>query len=347
MPLSVNGQGKSFFKTFTPKEYDAHAQNWAIIQDNEGFIYVGNSNRLLIYDGKRWQALKLNNSIVRSLDKDENDRIYYGAQGEFGYLYANKNGSISNKSLVNLLPDSLKLFGDVWKTYAFKDKVIFQTFDYIFIYQNNKITVIEAKNYYHFGYKRNNDFYIIDREIGLKKLTKSGLKLLEGGEKLANLRIYGWINYNDSVLIVTREKGCFSMKFNLNNEISLKPFKTQIDDILLDGEVYCANAMSMQHIGIGTLYKGFYLLNQKGELLKTINKASGLKSEIINAFCEDQQMGLWLALDIGIARVEINSGFQYLDEKEGIEGIVNTVVSFKHKIYCGTTKGLYEIENVP
>jgi hypothetical protein len=178
LPNLVVGQGKSFLKNYSPKEYDGNAQNWCIVQDNTGILYVGNSHGLLIYDGKEWRSLKLNNSIVRSLAKDKTDKIFYGAQGEFGYLYANSNGVVSSKSLVNLLPDSLKLFGDVWKTYTFNDRVIFQTFDHVYIYQNNKIKVIEAENYYHFGFQRNDDFYIIDREIGLKKLSGNTLNLV-------------------------------------------------------------------------------------------------------------------------------------------------------------------------
>lgn len=343
LPLLTCGQGKSFFKNFMPKDYNSQAQNWCVLQDDNGLMYFGNNVGLLIYDGENWTSLKLNNSIVRSLEKAKNGRVYYGAQGEFGYLYANANGIIKSKSLVNLLPDSLKLFGDVWKTYAYEDKIIFQTFDYVFIYENEKIKILEAENYYHFGYQRKKDFYIIDREIGLKILTQDGLKMVNGGEFFANLRIYGWINYDDYALIVTREKGIFKLTFKENASIEIMPFKTKIDDLMISGEVYCAGAMSDNNIGIGTLYSGFYLINDNGELLKNIDKDAGLKSEIINAFYEDQQKGLWLALDIGIARVEINSGFQSYSLSEGLEGIVNSVVRFNGKIYFGTTKGLFEI----
>jgi GR25 family glycosyltransferase involved in LPS biosynthesis len=101
--------------------------------------------------------------------------------------------------------------------------------------------------------------------------------------------------------------------------IDIVPFKTKIDDLMISGEVYCAGPMSNNNIGIGTLYSGFYLINEQGVLLKSIDKEAGLKSEIINAFYEDQQKGLWLALDIGIARVEINSGFRSLNQNEVLQ----------------------------
>jgi serine phosphatase RsbU (regulator of sigma subunit) len=341
----VVGQGKNFIKTYTPKDYDGQAQNWCVIQGPEGLMYFGNSMGLLIYDGEKWESINLNNSIVRSLAKDSNDKIYYGAQGEFGYLITDDKGRITNKSLIHLLPDSLKIFGDVWKTYCYQNKVIFHTYDYIYIYENEHITVVEADNYFHFGYQRNDEFYIIDKEIGLKKLVKNKAVLIPGGEFFARLRIYGWINFKDYSLVVTREKGVFKVKFGSDGAVVAEPFKTEIDEAMVKGEIYCSTLLSNGNIGFGTLYQGFYITNAEGKLLKVINKTSGLRCEIIKACFEDKQKGLWLALDEGISRIEINSGFQSFDEDEGLEGIVNSILNFEGKIYCGTTKGLFVINN--
>ena len=343
LPIFAMGQGKSFIKTYTPKEYDGQAQNWCIIQGSEGLMYFGNSMGILIYDGEKWEALNLNNSIVRSLAKDKNDKIFYGAQGEFGFLTNDKEGRIINHSLIHLLPDSMQMFGDVWKTYCYDNKVVFHTYDHIYVYDYNKITVIEAENSFHFGYQRNNDFYIIDKAIGLKKLVNNKAVLIPGGDFFANLRIYGWINYENHSLLVTREKGVFKVSFNHDGSISTASFKTEIDEALLKGEVYCATLLSNGNIGFGTLYQGFYLTDDFGKLQKVINKSSGLKCEIVIACYEDKQKGLWLALDEGISRIEISNGFQSLDEDEGLEGIVNSIVKYENKIYCGTTKGLFVI----
>ena len=344
LPNLMVGQGKSFLKNYSPKDYDGNPQNWCIVQDNNGILYVGNSHGLLIYDGKIWRSLKLNNSIVRSLAKDKTDKIFYGAQGEFGYLYANSNGVVSSKSLVNLLPDSLKLFGDVWKTYAFNDKVIFQTFNHVYIYQNNKIKVIEAENYYHFGFQRNDDFYIIDREIGLKKLSGNTLNLVEGGAFFAKLRIYGWINYDEYALLVTREKGILKVKFNKDESISIDPYKTEIDSALIAGEVYCAALLNNENIAFGTLNQGLFVTDKFGKKIEIINKNThNIKSDIINAVYLDQQNGLWIALDVGIARVEINNGLHFFGEQDNLEGTVNSVIKFNGNIYSGTSKGLFKI----
>jgi hypothetical protein len=344
-PFVLFAQGKSFYKTYIPKEYNAHAQNWCALQDNDGIMYFGNTIGLLIYDGENWQSLKLNNSVVRSLDKDDKGTIYYGAQGEFGYLYKNKKGQIVGKSLVDLLPDSLQLFGDVWKTYTFKNKVIFQTYDYLFIYEDNKITAIEADNVFHFGYKRADDFYIVDRELGLKKLNDNKLNELKGGDFFKKFRIYGWINYPDYTLIATREKGVFKVVFEKNDSIVITPFNTEINEELIKAEVYCATQLKNGNLAFGTLYQGLFLTNNEGKLLKIINKSDGLKSEMVRWCYEDNQQGLWLALNMGITRVEVSNNIESYGEEQLLEGIVTSFESFNGKYYCGTSKGLFEITN--
>ena len=75
-----------FFRNFTPSEYDAMSQNWALAQDCRGYIYVGNNNCLLRFNGKGWSRFRPfkdnENAIVRSLYYDgEQDRLYLGSFG--------------------------------------------------------------------------------------------------------------------------------------------------------------------------------------------------------------------------------------------------------------------------
>ena len=49
--------GHPFLTYFGPADYDAAGQNWAIIEDERGVIYVGNNVGLLEYDGVSWRLL--------------------------------------------------------------------------------------------------------------------------------------------------------------------------------------------------------------------------------------------------------------------------------------------------
>jgi hypothetical protein len=88
----VNGQAKKdfqglpFISNYDPLTYQAGIQNFDIIQDDLGRIFVANNLGLLEYDGKNWTRYGLNNTKVRSVFLGPDRRIYVGSQADFGYL---------------------------------------------------------------------------------------------------------------------------------------------------------------------------------------------------------------------------------------------------------------------
>ena len=82
--------GIPYIKNYKKSEYNAATQNWAIIQDKRGVIYMGNNDGVLEFDGMNWTSFPVSNSsIVRSLAIDKDEKIWIGACNEIGYLQAN------------------------------------------------------------------------------------------------------------------------------------------------------------------------------------------------------------------------------------------------------------------
>ena len=46
-----NESGRPFIRNYEAREYQAHSQNWSILQDQRGVMYFGNSIGVLEYDG--------------------------------------------------------------------------------------------------------------------------------------------------------------------------------------------------------------------------------------------------------------------------------------------------------
>lgn len=98
--FAQNEPGAPFIRNYLPKEYKSSSQNWAIIQDNRGVIYFGNSSGILEFDGKKWRLIEVSNkSVVRSLAKDNKGIIYVRASSEFGYLASDASGLLKYISL--------------------------------------------------------------------------------------------------------------------------------------------------------------------------------------------------------------------------------------------------------
>jgi len=82
---NIQENGYPLINNYSPKEYGADTQNWAIMQDERGIMYFGNNLGLLEYDGSDWKLYPLpNNSTVRSLALGENGKIYAGGVGDLG-----------------------------------------------------------------------------------------------------------------------------------------------------------------------------------------------------------------------------------------------------------------------
>src|SRR5690606_41647879 len=69
--------------------FQGGSRTWDIKQDSRGILYFANNDGLITFDGGYWKLYPLpNRTIVRSLYIDDNDRVYVGGQGEFGYFEA-------------------------------------------------------------------------------------------------------------------------------------------------------------------------------------------------------------------------------------------------------------------
>jgi hypothetical protein len=134
-------------------DYNAGTQNWKIVQDSQGIIYVANNQGLLTFDGNRWNKYILpNETIIRSLALGEDGKVYIGGQSEIGYFEADKHGLLSYHSLLPLIPGGQREFADVWHVVAMKDQVFFHSNKKIILFNNGKMVVYPSIHWDYLGY---------------------------------------------------------------------------------------------------------------------------------------------------------------------------------------------------
>src|SRR5690606_9094268 len=86
---------------------------------------------------------------------------------------------------------------------------------------------------------------------------------------------------------------------------------------------------------------GVIIVNQAGEIVQHINKNNGLQNNTVLSLAVDKQSNLWVGLDNGIDRIDINSPLYYYSDLRGNIGTVYTSIIFDDKIYLGTNQGLF------
>src|SRR5690606_4333040 len=132
--------GSPLVQQYTKAAYKAGNQNWAVAAGKNGIMYVANADGLLAFDGQYWTLHPLpNKSTVRSVAVGEDGRIYTGGLGEFGYWEDKGYEQMRYQSISQLLGKEQQARDEVWKIIVDGDRVLFQTFSTIYIYEDNNL----------------------------------------------------------------------------------------------------------------------------------------------------------------------------------------------------------------
>jgi hypothetical protein len=91
----IKSTGVPSIVNYIRSEYNASTQNWSVTQNNNGFMYFGNNDGIMEYDGTGWKTYPVpNSSVVRSV-LAVGDTIYSGAFEEIGFLAPDNEGHSS------------------------------------------------------------------------------------------------------------------------------------------------------------------------------------------------------------------------------------------------------------
>lgn len=353
--------GQTFIQYYPPASYlNKHRQNWCVIQDHRGMIYVGNTTGLLTFDGVKWRFYQCSNrSVIRSLKKDDFGRIYYGAKGEFGYLSADSVGTLQLIPLSDFLPDTVENIGDVWDIACTSDKVYFQSRYYTFrfdiaaissakqaVYPKANIWIEKKAAIGFTGLVAVNEAaYFQDLGKGLLKVTGDSLEILtESGpaKSIVFDKILPLANHKESephLLFVTKFDGLYEMNGEVISQVELAPF---VQDFLLKNNLTISSAfLPNGHLAISTVRKGLLILDQDYRLVRCLNKSTGLATDAVTYAYSDRQEGLWLATEKGIARVETSSPLTFFSNSHGIEGNIYSITYHKESLCLGTASGIF------
>lgn len=342
--FSQKPEGIPFIRNYSPKESGTATDNWAIAQDQRGIMYFGNAAGVLEYDGTTWKLIPVsNNSIVRSLAIDADGIVYVGAVGEFGFLSPDEKGVLSYHSLLDKLPEEEQNFADVWKTYVTPQGVYFQTFTKLIRVSKKDVKIWKPEKSFHFSFLVKNEFYINEREKGLKHIVGDELTFVDGGNFFAGLRIYSMLPYpGNKILVATREKGFVLMNEKPSeNDSAIHFWNVEASTSLIKDQVYGGTALENGRYAFATLQNGVLITDIHGNIQQQLNKQNGLRDDIINFVGVDHQQDLWIALGNGLSRIEISSPLHLLHDAQGLIGSIQDIVKYKGRLYVATSIGVF------
>ncbi|MBF9255103.1 hypothetical protein I2I11_17525 [Pontibacter sp. 172403-2] len=339
--------GNPFIQSFPPAAYQSNAyisspQNWGIIQDNRGIMYVSNTSGVLEYDGISWRLV--NGTGYEGhfrLAKNSDGRIFVGSNNNFGFLAPDSVGKIQ---FVSLLPHLKAKYPELTATKiaAVGRNVYFSSGQHIFRWSGKNFKVWNSKAGFAHIFSCHNQLYAIDKAKGLCVLEQEQFKALPGTKGFDTLEVTALLPVpatsapGHNLLVVTYGHGLFKYKDQALQRLPISPAGA------LDREAFMHGiSLADGTIALATVSRGVVIINPEGAVKKVIDKKSGLNDNTVIQLYKDREGGIWAALNKGISRLAYPSPLSYLNETSGLEGIVLSMLKVGNRLYAGTTSGLY------
>lgn len=322
--------GLPYIKQYTSDDYQVGNQNWDVIQDARGVMYFANRDGILQFDGLNWNNIKVSsNSSVQSLALDDaTQRIYVGADGEFGYLRLDTVGGLKYESLLSKVHERQRV--SVGKIYSIaispSQGVVFQSLQNLYILRGDSIVVKAAEKSFKSLFTVGGNIYTVSTGHGILQLKDLVF------DKVTALSIAGddvkfMESVGDSTVLVSNACGIAIYKPG-----SCYLLQKPINDIMR-GYLNCVTRLHDGSYAFGVGKQGVIITDSQFNIVR-----SGLLGGFVTSIYEDCNNMLWLTTNgSGVAAVDVFSPFsKFYNSQTKISGSIKSIIRQGSSLYIGT-----------
>ncbi len=230
------------------------------------------------------------------------------------------------------------------------DKVYFCSFEGIFLFQNLRfVKAFHTETSFFVAFNINNRLYLQNVKKGLAYIDEQdSLRLIKGSDVFAdNYKVYNIFPHNNKIIAASRKRGFYIFdpaEISTKETVTFTKFPVEIDSLIIKNSFVPVSRTGDNKMVIGTTSAGAVVADNDGKLLNLIDKQSGLQDNNIWDTKIDRQQGLWLPLNNGISRANLNLPLTYWNEQHGLVGNkVYAITKFENTIYIGTPQGVFYV----
>ncbi|WP_290477365.1 MULTISPECIES: triple tyrosine motif-containing protein [unclassified Leeuwenhoekiella] len=322
--------------SYTRSDFEADGQFWTMTEDDEGVLYFGNNDGIIVYDGERWQKVTLpNHSTVRSLVKAKNNTIYVGGFNEIGILKKTSNGGYYYHSLSEELNLETENLENLWQVHEFKNAIIYRSFSELTVINANTASHVKANVNFLYSGIVNDHLYVQDQNTGIFEFDPKNNTLTKLFESPSVEGIVSFLPVEnvDEFLIVTKPGIIYLANRKTGKLVFQKRlFKPE------DQEQILVAAPFQDHYLVGTLTNK--VLKLKANLEKdpsTTNFKRLTNSSVLNIYPQEEKDRFWVLMNNGIDLVEFDSPEIQLFDGSSIADIE----LYNDILYLATNTGVY------
>lgn len=336
--LTICAQEVPPIQVFTPQDYGAEDQNWAITQSQNNFIYITNNKGLLEYNGASWQLYDAKkDGVLRSVSVI-GDRIYSGGYMDFGYWSKNTLGKLDYTSLVTSMDFSLLEDEVFWGIIDVEDYVLFQSFKRIYIYNtaDQSYDIIDSDLRINKIFRVNESIYFQTIGEGVFEIENGKAQLIIPSDAIDGRELVNIYADDNGLLLQTKSYGFFSFQNAVVNKWNI-----DADNLLSNISVYSSKRLKDGSFVLGTISNGVIQLSDDGSVMLQIDQSHGLSNNTILSIKEDNNGNVWLGLDKGINVINLKAPYKVYKDEQGVLGTVYASEIVGNYLYLGTNQGLF------
>lgn len=331
--------GNPIWELHTPKEYGAHGQNFAAVQDRRGVMYFGNFAGVLEYDGTTWRTIPTRNyAKVSSLFFDEvTGTVFVGANSEFGYLKPNAKGTLQFQSLSDRIPSA---FGEITNIVKTRAGILFIGKRNMFLWKGRLLQEWRTDDPILGSFDVDGKLYLYQKKKGINIFENNTLSPVQINPRLpVLLDIASMLPLDDkSVLVVTSNQGLFKITGTY-----LDQFICPANAYLMANQVSSGIRLMDNSLAIATLQGGVIRLDNRGNIVQQI-QGENFEDVQVNSMFQSRGGILWLALNDGLIQVDVPAPMSVYDDAIGVKGEVNHLLRYRNTLYIATLNGLFYLD---
>jgi serine phosphatase RsbU (regulator of sigma subunit) len=353
--------GTPMIFNYTSKDYLASPENYAIVQDKQGIIYVGNNGYILEYDGVVWRKIEVKRDLpVLSLGIDSLGTVYVSTGNEFGFLQPNSSGELKYTSLSKDLNFHEVQKEGIGKVLITKNAVCFQTSQSLIIYPlfltftgKNRIInipkpiIIKAKTQYNNSFAADNNIFIDQKDLGLSQLINRQLVPVKN-KNFLRWKTIAILPYATDRVVVCTEKGIYFYKFNQGFMKFDSETDMYLDEISILSATILPDVFVFSTLNKGTMVIARKLTGKKRKIIEQYNKLAGLPTEQINNIYNNKDYDnnlLWMTSAYGISKTQINSTIRKINEASDVKDVIIDVIRNEKILYVRTLGEVYYMKD--
>ena len=339
-------RGFPLIQTYQSPLQNAENQNFGIARDPRGVLYVANLGGVLIYDGAWWRLIPVGRrASAFSVAADSRGRIAAGGYGDLGLLEPDAHGTLRFRSLLDKLPPGESEPDQILGIEATAEGFAFITDTRLYLWNGSRM--IRAASFpgdrpLAMIFPVGEALYAWTRD-GISRLAGSRLQPVPGGEIFRGRRVDQILPAGDRGLLVSvRGEGLFLLAGG-----QAAPFAPEASKWAREKRVITGCPLPDGRWALGSVLGGLLLLRPDGAVDQVIDSQRGLPDDYVSGMALDLEGSLWLALNNGLARVEVASPTTVIDGRSGLRGSVYTLELHQGRLLVGTATGLFEMAGTP